>query len=75
MTVWEILHDCDDEETGKATCWFTKIDHDKYGENAFIAKAVEGYNVEVYGSTDLIVLKNCKSLTSAKRWVSTNLIR
>lgn len=67
---WHIMHDAD-EENGKPGCWQKEINHEFYGHYVSIWKYDEHeYGVEVKGST---VLKICKSLSSAKRWVSMNL--
>ena len=68
---WEIVHDCDTEE-GEPTCWSSEINHSEYGKYVWITENDNRYSVEVdYG--EITELVNCKSLASAKRWVSTNL--
>ena len=71
---WEVLHDCDTED-GKATCWFRVINHKKYGKYAWITETANAdYAVEVI-EDEMKILVTCKSLTSAKRWASMNLIK
>ena len=77
---WEIIHDMDDEETGEPTGWALEINHEKHGRYVWITLNHNGkYNVEVnwYYDTmldDFKVLAECKSLASAKRWVTMNLL-
>ena len=82
---WEIIHDSD-TESGKPTCWVMEINHKKHGKYVWISGAVardeetiEYYSVEVaeyYGIklNDMKELVKCKSLASAKRWVTMNLL-
>ena len=66
---WNIVHDCDLKD-GTPTEWALKV-----AENKF-------YWIDVLndGTFDIIdcdahtVLQNCKSLSSAKRWVTINLL-
>ena len=68
---WEVVHDCNDEE-GNPTQWSTEINHPKYGKYCWINDMADHFNVEVdYGG--FVELARCKSLASAKRWVSMNL--
>ena len=69
---WEIIHDADSED-GTPTCWVKEINHAKYGRHVWISKTEEGYNVEVNPYSDFTTLANCKTLTSAKKWVSINI--
>ena len=85
MKKWEIIHDSD-TESGKPTCWALEINHEKYGKYVWITGAVardeetiEYYVVEVgeyYGVKldDFKELVKCKTLTSAKRWVTRYLL-
>lgn len=66
---WKAVHDCDGEN-GEPTCWSKEINHEKYGRFAWIEENEEG-KFEV--SVDKGVLADCRSLASAKRWVSINL--
>jgi len=69
---WEIIHECDTEE-GQPTQWCMEIDHSKYGKYCWINDMGDYYGIEVdYGG--FVELKQCKSLTSAKRWVTINLL-
>lgn len=77
---WEVIHDSD-TESGKATCWALEINHKKYGKYVWITglldydeETIVQYDVEVIPYNDTITLCECKSLASAKRWVSMNLL-
>ena len=69
MKIWDIVHDCDGEN-GEPTCWAKEINHTKYGRFAWISENADG-NFDVIAGMGTLV--TCKSLTSAKRWVSMNL--
>ena len=69
MKEWHIIHECD-TENGTPTQLSKEIDHPKYGQYVWIELTYNNTYDVVANDT---VLKNCKSLTSAKRWVSTNL--
>lgn len=70
---WEIIHECDDED-GNPTQWVTEINHTKYGKYCWINDMGDYFGVEVdYGG--FIELAKCKSLPSAKRWVTTQLTK
>ena len=68
MKEWHIIHECDAENT--PTQWAKEINHPKYGQYVYIELTYNNTYDVVANDT---VLKNCKSLVSAKRWVSTNL--
>lgn len=69
---WNIVHECDDEE-GNPVQWATEINHPKYGKYCWINDMGDYFGVEVdyRGFTELF---KCKSLISAKRWVTTHLM-
>lgn len=69
---WNVIHECDDE-TGNPTQWCAEINHPKYGKYCWISDIGSGFNVEV-NYDGFIELVQCKSLVSAKRWVSMNLL-
>lgn len=70
---WNIIHECDDDN-GQPTCWSKEINHQKYGKYVWISKESDSmYAVEVIPYTDTRVLMTCKSLASAKRWVTINI--
>lgn len=72
-STWSVVHDCDTEE-GKPTCWAKRIDHPTYGRFVWISQYSDGeYAVEAIPINDIKVLAICKSLSSAKRWVTTNI--
>lgn len=72
MTNWIIVHECDNED-GTPTQWCTIINKPEYGKYCWVSNIRCGYVVEVNvdGFRQLVT---CKSLTSAKRWVSMNLM-
>ena len=80
---WEIIHESD-TDSGKPTSWALEINHEKYGKYVWITGVLDydeetiiQYEVEIcYGNkgNDFRTLKVCKSLASAKRWVSMNLM-
>lgn len=69
MKEWHIIHECD-TENGTPTQWAKEINNPKYGQYVWIELTYNNTYDVVANDT---VLKNCKSLTSAKRWVSSNL--
>lgn len=68
---WKIVHDMDNDD-GTPTCWVKEINHEKYGKHVWISED-GGFNVEIEKDDEFETLVTCKTLTSAKRWVSTNL--
>lgn len=71
--IWNVVHDCDTEE-GTPTCWAKKIDHPRYGPFIWISQySDDKYVVEAIPVSDVKMLATCKSLSSAKRWVTTNI--
>ena len=69
MKEWHIIHECD-TENGTPTQWSNEINNPKYGQYVWIELTYNNTYDVVANDT---VLKNCKSLASAKRWVSSNL--
>lgn len=70
---WEVVHECDDEN-GNPTQWASEINHPRYGKYCWISDTGECFIVEVYDG-EFEELARCKSLASAKRWVSTQLMK
>jgi hypothetical protein len=78
---WEIIHE-GDTDSGNPTSWALEINHEKYGKYVWITGVLDydeetiiRYDVEIcYSGNDFRTLKQCKSLASAKRWVSMNLL-
>ena len=71
---WEVINECDDEE-GNHTCWSMKIDHEKYGRFVWCTLNSTGkYNIEANSDGFYKTLCQCKTLTSAKRWVTSNIL-
>ena len=70
MKKWNIVHDADAEDN-TPTLWSTEINNSKYGRFVWIEINSSGtYDIVV---DDDNILKTCKSLTSAKKWVARNL--
>lgn len=70
---WNVVHDCDSED-GSPTCWTKRIDHPTYGKFVWISQySDEEYAIEVIPVNNIKVLTVCKSLSSAKRWVTKNI--
>lgn len=66
---WNVVHEADTEE-GIPTMWSAEINSNTYGKYIWIeGGGIDGFDVIANSS----VLKTCKTLASAKRWVSTNL--
>lgn len=70
---WEIVHECDDED-GNPSVWCREINHEKYGRYCWICDKGGHFSVDVKRDDDLVTLVKCKSLKSAKRWVTINLL-
>lgn len=70
---WEVVHECDDA-LGNPTEWAAVISHPRYGVFCWIDDMGDYFSVSIMGDLEEKELAKCKSLTSAKRWVSTNLI-
>lgn len=67
---WEIVHEADIEETGESTMWSLKVAERKF---YWICLLADG-TFDVVDSDAHTILKNCKTLPSAKRWVTMNLL-
>ena len=80
---WEIIHE-GDTDSGKPTSWVLEVDGPTYGKYIWISgdldcdeETILEYRVEFYSraKNDMINLKTCKSLASAKRWVSMHILK
>ena len=73
MKEWKIIHEADDEETGKPSMWSLEIMSKEYGKFVWITlDSKEKYNVEAQldgPDSEYTVLKSFRSLKSAKQWV------
>lgn len=72
MSKWKVIHESDDDN-GNPTVQSLKINHSKYGKYCWITDNIDYFSIEV-DYNGFIELKQCKSLVSAKRWVSINLL-
>ena len=66
---WEIVHDCDLED-GTPTTWSIKVRPKKF---YWICETADN-TFEVIDSDAHTILMSCKTLRSAKRWVTMNLL-
>lgn len=64
---WNIVHECDLED-GTPTVWSLRVAENKF----YWIDAVSDGTFDVIDHDSHTVLKNCKSLPSAKRWVTMN---
>lgn len=77
---WEIVHEADTDD-GKPTQWALEIDHEFYGKYVWISGLLHDkdnivrYDVEVKSRLGSMILAECKTLASAKRWVTTHLLK
>ena len=70
MEKWQIVHECDDEYTNEPTEWVLKVGNGKF----YWIDLLNDKTFNVIDSDAKTVLKNCKSLKAAKRWVAMNLL-
>lgn len=70
---WNIVHDCDADD-GAPTCWATKLET---GDFAWISQmADDSFDIEMACELrpgTFTTVMTCRSLASAKSWVSRNL--
>ena len=71
--LWKPILECDDEE-GNHTCWSAEVNHEKYGKFVWITMLADRYHVEYDNNGFFETLANCKSLSSAKKWVTSNMM-
>ena len=68
---WKVIDCATDGKT--PTCWAKPINHPVYGKYVWISlngDKEKPYHVEVDAGDDCKILCKCKSLASAKKWVS-----
>lgn len=70
--LWMAILECDDDDDNP-TVWATEINSERYGKYVWIEKYDEDEFHITINDYEWRTLKICKSLTSAKRWVSMNL--
>jgi len=66
---WDIVHECDLED-GTPTEWVLKVSDRKF---YWIDEVSDG-TFDIIDNDARTVLMNCKTLASAKRWVTINLL-
>lgn len=71
MYIWNPVLECDDDENNP-TVWATEVNSEKYGKYVWICDTGDGFEI-TSSYYDEMPIKVCKSLTSAKRWVSINI--
>ena len=71
---WIPVPECDDDD-GNPTVWAAEVNSQKYGKFALISDVGDEFEITSsnYSSFDCKPRMICKSLTSAKRWVSMNI--
>lgn len=68
---WNVIHECDDGN-GNPTSW---AGHMRNGKIIWIDKISDHeYGITDNGNRTDDYMKICRSLTSSKRWVTTNLL-
>jgi len=65
---YEIVHDCDDDD-GTPTCYSAE---DAYGRYWWIDVDSTGFTCTTKLEGALSARQTCKTLTSAKRWITEN---
>lgn len=71
MNIWTVVEECNDDNNNP-TCWACEINSKRYGKYVWISDKGGGYDVEVCTNNNFYTLKTCKTLSSAKRWVTMN---
>ena len=66
---WNVVHDCDGED-GTPSVWSLKIGDNQY----YWIDETPDNTFNVIDTDGKTVLKNCRSLRSAKRWVAVYLL-
>ena len=70
---WKVVHEMDDEN-GRPTCWAMQINN-RFGRYVWITLNHKNYyDVEVDRNGEFKTLVTCKSMRSAKRWVTMYII-
>ena len=70
---WNVVHEMDDEK-GNPTCWAMQINNG-FGKFVWITLNHKNYyDVEVDRNGEFKTLVTCKSMRSAKRWVTMYII-
>lgn len=66
---WSVVHDCDGED-GTPSVWSLKIADNQF----YWIDATPDNTFNVIDTDSETILKNCRSLRSAKRWVAVYLL-
>lgn len=67
---WNVVHDCDLED-GTPTEWSLKVEDGKF---YWIAAVSDGAFDVIDHDAKTVIMEGCKTLASAKRWVTMNLL-
>lgn len=70
---WKVVEECNDNDNNP-TVWANTINSERYGKYCWITFDGKNYLVEVSSAGDFITLVKCRSLSSAKRWVTRYLL-
>ncbi len=70
---WKVVEECNDDNNNP-TVWANTINNERYGEYCWITFDGKNYLIEVSSAGDFITLVKCRSLSSAKRWVTRYLL-
>lgn len=71
MDNWKIIHECDDEETGKHSLWAMEIDDSELGKYIWISlQSDKKYHVEIFRNNEFETLQKFRSLKSAKNYAN-----
>ena len=68
---WNIVHDCDLED-GTPTEWSFKVADGKF---YWIAEVSDGTFDVIDRDAQTVIMEGCKTLASAKKWVTMNLLQ
>ena len=76
MNAFEIIHEMDDEETGKPTCWSAEVknpeNREELGRFIWIMKrGKQKFTVEYLKGRDFVELKKFAGLKPAMAWAET----
>lgn len=73
LNKWEIVHDADLDD-GTPTMWVITVKPENRVLRNYWICLLADETYDVIGSDGQSVLKNCKTMASAKRWVTMNLL-
>ena len=76
MNIFEIIHEMDDEETGKPTCWCAEVKNEETKKELgrfiwIVKKGKQKYVVEYLSDCEYVELKKFTGLKPALAWAET----